>query len=156
MNRTVFAATAALLAIAVPTAATATAATKRKPAPKPVKKVRTITLTYSNPCGVTLNSSAAYGPGASNCTTPYQISTTKTEKYMSVTINDKSGQAVPVTFVEDASSGQVAWEIICGKGTNLAVSPNDTYDLNPVVAVGNTCPVPPTQGTIVVKLSNLP
>jgi hypothetical protein len=156
MNRTVFAATAALLAIAVPTAATATAATKRKPAPRPVKHVRTITLKYSNPCGATLQSSAVYGPGFTNCTTPYQISTSKTEKYMSVTVTDATGQKVPVTFIEDASSGSVAWEVICGKGTNLAVSPNDTYDLNPVLAIGDTCPVPPTQGTIVVKLSNLP
>jgi hypothetical protein len=155
MNRIAVAATAALLAVAVPTAATAT--TKKKPAPKkPVKHVRTVTLTYNNPCAFTFNSRAAYGPGGTVCPADFQVSTSKTEKYMSVTIADKTGQSVPVTFVEDASSGSVAWEIICGKATNLAVSPNDTYDLNPVISLGDTCPAPPTQGTITVKLSNLP
>jgi hypothetical protein len=155
MNRITVAATAALLAVVVPAGASAT--TKHKPAPKkPVKHVRTITMNYDRPCGVTLNSSAVYGPGVENCVGDYQISTSKTEKYMSVTITDKTGQVVPVTFVEDASASSVAWDIICGKGTNLAVSPSDTYDLKPIVSLGDTCPLPPTQGTIVVKLSNLP
>ena len=158
MNRRLFAATAVLLTVAVPTASSATAATKKKAPPKkPVKHVRTITFTYSNPCGFTLNSTAVYGPGGSvNCPSAAQITTAKTEKYMSVTITDKTGQSVPLTFVEDASANRVSWDIICGKATNVDVSPNDTYDLDPVVAVGNTCPVPPTQGTVTVKLSNLP
>jgi hypothetical protein len=156
MNRTLFAATAALLAIAVPTAATATAATKKKAPRKPVKHVRTITFSYTNPCGFTLNSSAIYGPGGSDCPPGYQITTSSTEKYMSVTVTDKTGQAVPVTFVEDASASTASWDVVCGKATNLSVSPSDTYDLNPVVSLGDTCPVPPTQGTVVVKLSNLP
>lgn len=158
MNRRLFAATAVLLAVAVPTASTASAAAKKKAPPKkPVKHVRTISFTYSNPCGFTLNSSVVYGPGGTdNCPPAAQITTSKTEKYMSVTITDKTGQSVPVTFVEDAVVNKVSWDIICGKATNLAVYPNDTYDLRPVVAVGNTCPVPPTQGTVTVKLSNLP
>ena len=158
MNRRLFAATAVLLAVAVPTASTAGAAAKKKAPPKkPVKHVRTISFTYNNPCGFTLNSSLVYGPGGSaNCPSGALISTSRTEKYMSVTITDKSGQAVPVTFVEDASINRVSWDVICGKATNLEVSPSDSYDLNPVVAIGNTCPVPPTQGTVTVKLSNLP
>lgn len=159
MKRTWLALTAALLAIAVPMASTATAATKKKTVKKPVKHVRTITFKYSNPCGFTLNSRAGYGPGGtitSECPAAAQVSTSKTEKYMSVTITDATGQAVPVTFVEDASATTVAWEIVCGKATNLEVSPSDTYDLNPVVSIGDTCPVPPTQGTVTVKLSNLP
>jgi hypothetical protein len=152
LNRTVVAATAALLMIALPTASQAAA--KKKPAPKPVKHVRTVTFTYDNPCAVTLQSSAIFGPGGSFCTSASQISTSRTEKYMSVTITDKTGQSVPVTFVEDGSSA--AWDIICGKATDLSVAPNDTYDLNPAVAIGDKCPVAATTGTVTVKLSNLP
>jgi hypothetical protein len=155
MKRTLFAATAVLLAIAVPAASTASAATKKKPR-KPVKHVRTISFTYSNPCAVTINSAAVYGPGASNCPTDFQISTSKTEKYMSVTITDKTGQAVPVTFVEDAVASSASWEVICGKSVNTDVAPSDTYDLNPAFSIGDTCPVSATQGTVTVKLSNLP
>lgn len=158
MNRRLFAATAVLLAIAVPTASTASAAAKKKAPPKkPIKHVRTISFSYTNPCGFTLNSSLVYGPGASaNCPAAAQITTSRTEKYMSVTIVDKTGQSVPVTLLEDASTNRVAWQIVCGKATNEEISPSDTYDLYPVVAIGNTCPVSPTQGTVTVKLSNLP
>src|SRR4051812_49018587 len=110
MNRTFVAAAAALLTIAVPTAATAKA--KPKPKPKPVKHVRTISIDYTGPCGFTLNSSLVYGPGGSKCSTDFQIATSKTERYMSVTIADKTGQAVPVTFVEDASATTAAWDVI--------------------------------------------
>ena len=113
MKRTLFAVTAALLAIAVPTAATATAATKKKAPPKkPVKHVRTISFNYNSACGFTLNSSAVYGPGGtltSACPSGAQINTAKTEKYMSVTIVDKTGQAVPVTFIEDATANSASW-----------------------------------------------
>ena len=155
MNRRLFAATAALLAIAVPSASTATAATKKKPK-KPVKHVRTVTFTYAHPCAVTFNSAVGYGPGGSYCDATSQITTSKTEKYMSVTITDATGQSVPVTFVEDASSSTTSWEVICGRQANVDVAPNDTYDLNPAVSLGDTCPVAATQGTVTVKLSNLP
>lgn len=155
MNRKLYAASAVLLAIAVPTASTASAAAKKKPR-KPVKHVRTVTFTYAHPCAVTINSAALYGPGGSYCDATSQISTSKTEKYMSVTITDKTGQSVPVTFIEDASAGTASWEIVCGKSTNLDVSPNDTYDLNPAISLGDTCPVAASQGTVTVKLSNLP
>ncbi|MDQ1686329.1 MAG: hypothetical protein QOC82_3066 [Frankiaceae bacterium] len=154
MNRRLFAATAALLAIAVPSAATANAATKKKAPKKPVKHVRTVTMPYTNPCAVTLNTSAAYGPGATGCATGYQVTTSKSERYMSVTITDATGQTVPVTFIEDGANDP--WAIICGKSTNIAIAPNDTYNLEPAFAVGDTCPISATQGTITVKLSNLP
>jgi len=155
MNRKLFAATAALLALAVSTASTASATTKKKPK-KPVKHVRTVTFTYGHPCAVTVNSALVWGVGGSYCDATSQVTTTKTEKYMSVTITDKTGQSVPVTFVEDASASTSSWEIVCGRSTNLDVAPNDTYDLNPAVALGDTCPVGATQGTVTVKLSNLP
>jgi len=155
MNRKLFAATAALLTLAVATASTASATAKKKPK-KPVKHVRTVSFTYAHPCAVTINSAAGYGPGGSYCDATSQITTSKTEKYMSVTITDKSGQSVPVTFVEDASARTASWEVICGKSTNVDVAPNDTYDLNPAISLGDTCPIAATQGTVTVKLSNLP
>jgi len=152
MNRALVAATGVLLAIALPTASQA--APKKKPAPKPVKHVRTITFTYNNPCAVTVQTSVYHGSGGALCTTASQITTSRTEKYMSVTISDKTGQSVPVTFFEKGSSAP--WEIVCGKGTDLGVTPNDTYDLDPAFALGDKCPVTATTGTVTIKLSNLP
>lgn len=156
MKRTLRAVTAALLVVAVPTAATATAATKKKPVKKPVKHVRTITFTYSQPCAGSVQTTVFWGPGFRNCPSTYEIAASKTEKYMSVTIVDATGQKVPVTFVDDDEYTTVPTDIICGSATNEQISPNTTYDLYPVVAIGNRCPVPPTQGTVTIKLSNLP
>jgi hypothetical protein len=156
MKRTLLAVTAALLAVTVPTAATATAATKRKPVKKPVKHVRTITFTYSQPCAGSIQTTVFWGPGFQNCDSTYQVTSSKTEKYMSVTIVDKTGQKVPVTFVAADNYTTDPTDIICGSATNEQIDPSTTYDLFPVVAIGNRCPVPATQGTVTVKLSNLP
>jgi hypothetical protein len=153
MKRNLVAATAAFLALAVPTAATAAAKKPTKPK-KPVKHVRTVSFAYGNPCGATLQSSQVYGPGGSYCPPDYVVDTKPTEHYISVTVADKSGQAVPVTFIEDGTTD--SWQIVCGKVTNSSVLPNDTYDFNPMVSLGDSCPVPATQGTVTIKLSNLP
>ena len=143
----------ALSVIAAVTVAGSAHAATRKPT-KPKKYVHTKSFKYSNPCGATLQSSAGYGPGGSYCPPDYQLTTAATDRYMSVTVADATGQAVPVTFIEDGTND--AWTIVCGSSHNESISPNDTYDLNPVLSIGDTCPVSATQGTVTIKVSNYP
>jgi hypothetical protein len=151
MNRKLLPTTAVLLAIVLP-ATSAAAASKHKAKPK--KHVRTVTLPYDHPCGPSLQTSAVYGPTVTTCSGSYQVSTAADEKFMSIAITDTTGQSVPVTFIEDGTSD--AWQVVCGKMEGTPVIPSDTYDLMPMVAIGNICPAPATQGTITVKISNYP
>lgn len=152
MNRKLLPMTAVLLAIALP--ATSAAAASKHKATKPKKHVRTVTLPYNHPCGPSLQTSLVYGPGLTTCQGSYQVSTAADEKFMSIAITDATGQSVPVTFIEDGS--QDPWQVVCGKMAGTTVMSGDTFDLMPVVAVGNVCPAPATQGTITVKISNYP
>jgi hypothetical protein len=142
---------AALALAATPVAAHASSAKK------PKKHVRTVSVAYTGPCSVDGWTPVATGPEASFCpNAPVALTVQPTEHYFSAAIKDATGQAVPIALVTTGvnTSGGIN-QVFCGSVKDFPIAAG-TYNVMPAIAVGDaSCPVPATQGTITVHLSNL-
>lgn len=139
----------------------AEAATKKKPA-KPKKVTRTVVLKYTGGCTIDLSAggqSAAAAPGA--CTTvgagDWAQSALPKEKYLSITVADASGRAVPgQVWIKGTAVGQDTAVPFCGSMKNYLMAASDfTLDVDAVGAVAS-CPGTATTGTVTLVYSNLP
>jgi hypothetical protein len=117
--------------------------------------VRTLSFSYNGPCAVAAQLPTESGPAAGECPAGYDISVAPSDRYMTVTIKDSTGSPVPFAW---APSGPAATtnQLVCGSARDLRVS-TGTYALEPVLPVGSaSCALPPTTGTVTVRLSNYP
>jgi hypothetical protein len=135
----------------------AEAATKKK-VKKPVKVTRTVTLKYAGGCSI--ETPAVVGSLTSSCSTVgaagYAVATKATEKYVTVTVTDATGRAVPGAFWEGSGTTSSTNDF-CGALKNYVVPAGGSVKLA-LDAVGGrrACPGVATQGTIKLVFSNLP
>lgn len=141
-------------------ALSATADAAKKPPAKPKKVTRTVTLKYQGGCTVAAMGAAA-APGA--CTTigaasfP-DVAAFKGEKYVTVTVADASGKAVPgELWYKGTTTGGDTRIPFCGSTKNFKLDNGGdfTMDLD-AVNVDTACPGAATQGTVTIVYSNLP
>ena len=122
--------------------------------PKVKPKVRTVTITYSGGCGVSVNlagSGVTAAPGICASGQTYTLAKKGKEKYLSIAVTDQSGRAVSGSVWLSSSAN----ESFCGALKNYRMGqPTYTLDLN--AAADTSCPGVPTSGKIVVKYSNVP
>lgn len=139
----------------------AEAATKKKPAKHkaPVKVTRTVKLSYTGGCTADIvavgaserGTCSSFGAGGWN------LPLKATEKYVTVTVTDASGRAVPGAFWETGGTGGTSKTVpFCGAMKDY-VAPTGTATLAlDAVGVVTSCPGLATQGTVTVVFSNLP
>lgn len=137
----------------------AEAATKKKARHKAVKTTRTVTLNYTGACG--LDTPAILGGFGDTCT-PYGaagwvLQAKPTEKFVSVTVKDSSGQTVPGDFWEKGSGTANDTAIpFCGAMKDYTVPQGGSIQLDLPVNAQQKCPGFPTQGSVTLVFSNLP
>ena len=142
----------------------AEAATKKAVKKKAVvKATRTVKLTYQGGCTaefVTPVVKGATSPGA--CTNigaaNWALASKVGEKFVSLSVTDQTGRAVPGQFWEKGSGTANDTEIgFCGsmKNYQIPAAGSILLDLDAVGAVPS-CPGIATQGTVTLTFSNLP
>lgn len=156
MRRHILSATAALLAALVGYAATAQAGVGGASAKHPKKYVHTTKIAYTGACSVDNWNLALHGPEAADCAlTSTRVTVGPRDRFLSVKAADMTGRPVAIAVVTSGvnATGGVN-QVFCGSVKNFTISAG-TYDVMPAIAVADIeCPVPPTQGTISVSLSN--
>lgn len=159
MHKRVAASTAAVMIAFAASAVTAHAGVnetaKKKHPPK--KYVHTTKIAYRGPCAVDAWNAVTQGPELGVCvSTPIGVVVGAKDRYFSASVADASGQPVAIALVTQGvnTSGGTVNQVFCGSVKNFPIG-SGAYDVMPALAVGDTsCPVPPTQGTITVSLSN--
>lgn len=141
----------------VATAATASAAPKPKTVPK--KQTRTLTLAYSF-AGATTHTAVGLGSVQGCGPTPncLSFSTTKNEKYISISTKDAAGQSVGVSIYPDTGTNGVSTETFyCASAQSADIAPASAWTLAAdTLTVDPACPGLATQGTVTIILSNRP
>ena len=144
-----------LLAAALVTGAllapAADAAKKKKKKPK--KVTRTVEMAYEGPSG-------AFVAGVGGAAPAVTIPSLGTEKFISFTVTDETGQKVGGSIAQNTDGGttsddnQADW---CGSLANAPITGG--YDVQVYITAGTcgneTAPSAPTNGKVVAKLTNM-
>ena len=124
---------------------------KKKKAPK--KVTRTVEMTYEGPSGVFVAGSGGAAPA-------FSVPSLGTEKFISFTVTDDSGQKVGGSIAQNTDGGTTSDDNQANFCGTLPRSPiTGGYDVNVYITAG-TCgseiaPSAPTGGKAVIKLTNM-
>ena len=116
---------------------------------------RTKKYTYQGGCGVSVQVSGNGVSGTpSQCVlgADYGLKRKSTEKYLSITVTDSTGQAVPGEIWLSGGVGNAQSVPFCGSLKNYKMT-QTTYRLDLNMGVNTDCPGEPTSGTITVTYS---
>jgi hypothetical protein len=132
----------------------AEAATKKK---KVVRHIRTVTLNYRGGC--TVDDPAVSASDTSGCSTfgaaGWQVPAKSTEKFVTVTVTDATGQKVPGAFwTGSGANGHTT--SFCGSMKDYGVPAGGVVLALDAVGAIAACPGLATQGTVKLVFSNLP
>jgi hypothetical protein len=78
------------------------------------------------------------------------------EKYLSITIADKTGRPVEGALFLQSGTGNAKYMWFCGSVHNYLVQSSDLNSLTVPLAADASCPSVPTTGTVTATFSNLP
>jgi len=145
---------AAVVAILVlGSAVGAEAATKKKV----VKHTRAVTLTYRGGC--TVDDPAVSASDTSGCSmfgaAGWQVPAKSTERFVTVTVTDATGQKVPGAFwTGSGANGHTT--AFCGSMKDYGVPQGGVVLALDAIGAVTKCPGLATQGTVKLVFSNLP
>lgn len=152
-----------------------TAKSNAKPAPrpkpsskakpkKPVRHIRVVTFSYRGGCSLNLGDSSLVeftGDDPSACQaagTAFTISPVSGEKYVSVTVTDKSGRPLHGEIWLSGGAASATDAPFCGSISDYAgLQPGSNYPLTlDAVSTDPSCASAATEGTVTITYSNLP
>ncbi|HEU5034519.1 MAG TPA: S53 family peptidase [Mycobacteriales bacterium] len=114
---------------------------------------RTLTFPYNGPCSATVTSPESSSTTLAACPSADAVTVSPSDRYVTVTVEDNTGSAVPVSW-SAAAAGPTSATVVCGSRKDMKVR-QGRFTVAPTIPAGNAaCPLPPTGGVIVVRLSN--